>query len=94
MTGSAKVVKCFNTVGYGIMANPDFNGRKASMLYCGDDAASKELVAGLAADLGFAPVDAGALAQSKWLESLAWLWISMALKFGHGTETAFFYEQR
>ena len=93
-TGSTKVVKCFNTVGFNIMANPDFNGRKATMLYAGDDAASKSAVAGLAADLGFDPVDAGPLVQAKWLESLAWLWISMALKYGHGTDIAFIFEKR
>lgn len=93
-TGSRSVVKCFNTVGFNIMAKPDFNGVPASMLYCGDDADAKAAVAGLARDIGFAPVDAGPLLQARWLEGLAWLWISMALKYGHGTEMAFVLHKR
>lgn len=93
-TGSNRVVKCFNTVGFNIMAKPDFGGRGATMLYCGDDPEAKDTAAQLATDIGFSPIDAGPLLQARWLESLAWLWISMALKFGHGTETAFFYEKR
>ena len=93
-SGSSRVVKCFNTVGSNIMDNPDFGGTPATMLYCGDDAEAKSIVAGLAAEIGFAPVDAGPLLQAKWLESLAWLWISMALKFGQGREMAFVLHKR
>lgn len=85
----AKVVKVFNTVGYNVMANPDFNGQAASMLYCGDDDEAKRITASLAYELGFAPIDAGLLSQSRWLESLAWLWITLAVKQGFGREIAF-----
>jgi len=85
----AKVVKIFNTVGYNIMLDPSFGGSKASMLYCGDDADAKAVGARLAADIGFDPVDAGPLIQARYLEALAWLWISMAIKYGHGREIAF-----
>ena len=93
-TGSPRVVKCFNTVGFNVMADPDFDGRPVSMLLCGDDLDAKAVVEKLASDLGFAPVDAGPLHQARWLEGMAWLWISMAMKHGHGREMAFIYERR
>ncbi|HTQ09924.1 MAG TPA: NADPH-dependent F420 reductase [Fimbriimonadaceae bacterium] len=85
----ARIVKIFNTVGYNIMADPSFAGEPASMLYCGDDGEAKAIAARLASDLGFYPVDAGPLIQARSLEALAWLWISMAVKYGHGREIAF-----
>jgi len=83
------VVKIFNTTGYPNMANPDFNGQRATMFYCGDDANAKSIAAGLASDLGFEPIDAGPLSQARLLEPLALLWITLALKQGLGSNFAF-----
>jgi predicted dinucleotide-binding enzyme len=63
----AKVVKAFNTIGALHMTNPRFGDERASMFLCGDDAAAKQIVAGLAAALGFEPVDAGPLTQARLL---------------------------
>lgn len=93
-TGSKQVVKAFNTVGFNIMENPDFNGRKSTMLVAGDDATAKSKVSVLAAELGFDPVDAGPLHQARYMEALAWLWISMAIKYGHGRDIVFNLEKR
>ncbi|MCX6590733.1 MAG: NADPH-dependent F420 reductase [Acidobacteria bacterium] len=85
----ARVVKIFNTIGANMMADPVINGQAATMLYCGDDAEAKQVAAGLAAELGFEPMDAGPLEQARYLEPLAMLWITMALKYGHGREMGF-----
>lgn len=85
----ARVVKCFNTVGFNVMEDPSFAGGKPSMLYCGDDAAAKHSAAQLAAECGFEPLDAGPLTQARWLEPMAMLWITMAIKYGYGREMAF-----
>lgn len=90
----AKVVKCFNTVGYNIMADPKFAGGPADMLYCGDDKEAKTLVAALAEELDFRPVDAGPLRQARLLEPFALLWISMAMQYGYGREIGFQLLQR
>ena len=90
----AKLVKCFNTVGYNVMANPNFDGAKAVMFYCGDDAPAKLSAHQLAADLGFDPKDAGPLTQARYLEPLAMLWISMAVFHGYGNQFAFQFIQR
>lgn len=86
---AAKVVKCFNTLGATNFADPMFNGEKASMLFCGDDAGAKLTVAELGNQLGFDMVDAGPLSQSRWLEAMAQLWISMAYKYGGSQRSAF-----
>lgn len=85
----AKVVKCFNTLGYTILANPDFGGVNASMLFCGDDAGAKRIVSELGNQLGLDMIDAGPLSQSRWLEAMAMLWISMAYKYGGSQRSAF-----
>jgi NADPH-dependent F420 reductase len=85
----AKVVKAFNTIGAQHMADPRFGTQSASMLICGDDAAAKKTVLGLAEVLGFDPVDAGPLTQARLLEPLAMLWISLAYASGHGPDIAF-----
>lgn len=90
----AKVAKAFNTVGFNIMANPSFPGGAASMLVASDDADAKKVAMRLAEDIGFEAVDAGPLAQAKYLEDFAWLWISMAMKYGQGREMAFHLMKR
>jgi 8-hydroxy-5-deazaflavin:NADPH oxidoreductase len=85
----ATVVKAFNTVGYNVMANPDFAGRPATLFYCGDDPAAKAVVRELAAAAGFAPEDAGPLRQARLLEPFALLWISLAMVHGYGREIGF-----
>jgi 8-hydroxy-5-deazaflavin:NADPH oxidoreductase len=85
----AKVVKCFNTLGAENLANPEFGDQKASMLFAGDDAGAKLIVAELGNQLGFDMIDAGPLSQSRWLEAMAMLWITMAYKYGGSARSAF-----
>lgn len=85
----ARVVKAFNTTGAEIMAEPVLGGRRAAMFLCGDDAAARDAVARLAADLGFEPVHAGPLRNARLLEPLARLWITLAMPLGMGRGIAF-----
>jgi 8-hydroxy-5-deazaflavin:NADPH oxidoreductase len=85
----AKVVKAFNTVGANIMADPVIDGRPTVMFVCGDDAAAKKAVLGLAADVGFEPIDAGPLAQARLLEPWAMLWIWLAFRGDAGRDFGF-----
>ena len=85
----ARVVKAFNTVGFNVMANPQFDGRRAVMFYCGDDPDAKRIVSQLASELGFDAQDAGPLKQARVLEPFALLWITFALVQGYGRDYAF-----
>jgi 8-hydroxy-5-deazaflavin:NADPH oxidoreductase len=90
----ARVVKAFNSIGAANMANPIFGSQRATMFFCGDDAAAKTIVARLVEETGFEPVDAGALAIARLLEPLAMLWIHLAYARGMGPDFAFKLIQR
>ena len=85
----AHVVKAFNTMGYETMADPEIDGRHAACLLCGNDEGSKELVAGLARELGFEPVDAGGIEAASHVEALAGVWVHLAFRAGLGRGFAF-----
>lgn len=85
----ARVVKIFNTTGYGNMANPHYGEQAATMLYAGDDGGAKQIAARLATDLGFEAVDAGPLKNARLLEPFAALWIDLAMVRGQGRDIAF-----
>jgi 8-hydroxy-5-deazaflavin:NADPH oxidoreductase len=84
-----RVVKAFNTTGAGNMADADYGDRRLSMPLCGDDRRAKETVAGLARDIGFEPLDCGALSAAVMLEHLALLWIRLAYEQGLGPQVGF-----
>ena len=90
---NARVVKAFNTVGAEVMADPDLGGVAATMPLAGDDPDAKELVAGLARELGFEPLDVGDLSAAVHLENLARLWIHLAVTGGN-REFAFVHRAR
>lgn len=82
----AKVVKAFNITGAHNMADSDYPGGELFMPVAGDDAAAKDIVMTLAADLGFDTIDVGPLTMSRHLEPMAMVWIKLALvqKMGNG----------
>ena len=84
-----RVVKAFNTIGVEHLDNPVFDGQRATILIASDDAEAKQIVSGLAADLGFEPVNAGGLEMSGLLENLAMLWVRLASTAGYGRNFAF-----
>lgn len=85
----ARVIKAFNTVGSKVMENPVYGDRRAFLPVAGDDPEAKETVLGLAREVGFDAVDAGPLANARYLEPLAMLWIQLAYPLGHGNQFAF-----
>lgn len=85
----ARVVKGFNGFGAEIHLDPDLGGVPADVLLAGDDAAAKGIVSDVARLAGFRPIDAGPLRNAALLESLAILWIQLAVKGGLGRNFAF-----
>ncbi|MGB7554771.1 MAG: NADPH-dependent F420 reductase [Candidatus Korobacteraceae bacterium] len=78
----ARVVKAFNTTGFGNMRNPKYGAVNLTMFYAGDDAAAKAVANQLINDIGFDPVDAGPLKIARYLEPLAMLWINLSTTMG------------
>jgi hypothetical protein len=81
LAGRARVVKAFNTV-FATFMHDTPPSRPASLVYCGDDAAAKAVVAGLIEDAGFEPVDAGGSEQTPLVEAFARLVIGIAYRQG------------
>jgi 8-hydroxy-5-deazaflavin:NADPH oxidoreductase len=80
----ARVVKGWNTIYAKNVIAPDFDGVAASVLVCGDDAAAKEVVLGLAKEIGFAPEDVGPLSSAAALTQL--LGIMGSFRWGPDTQ--------
>lgn len=81
----ARVVKAFTIYGFENFEDNAYPGYgvKPAMLFCGDDAAAKETVASLIAQLGWEPLDVGGLEQALHLEHMTLLWVRMVRVNGH-----------
>jgi predicted dinucleotide-binding enzyme len=84
-----RVVKAFNTTGAGNLADSKFSDGRLVMPLCGDDPGAREIVADLALELGFEPLDCGGLRAAILLEHLAMLWITLARDQGLGPQIGF-----
>ena len=90
MAPEAKVVKAFNTAFAQVYEEPSrlFGSRRASMLYCGDNAEAKAVVSKLIMDVGFDPIDCGPLTAARLLEPVAMLVITLGYGMKMGTNMA------
>ena len=92
----ARVVSAFNTVPsevlFGVFAARRKAGRP-SLVYCGDDAGSKEIAATLIRDVGFEPVDAGPLRIARYTEPFALLVPELAYEGDGGPELGYRFER-
>jgi predicted dinucleotide-binding enzyme len=81
----ANVVKAFTIYGFENFDDPSYPAYsiQPAMLFCGDDRAAKERVAGLITACGFEPVDVGGLVQALHLEHMTLLWVRMVRMGGH-----------
>lgn len=91
----AKVVCAFNTVPSEVFFGVYEARQKAnrpSLIYCGNDARSKEIAAALIRDVGFEPVDAGPLRIARYAEPFALLMGQLAYEGDGGPELAYRFE--
>ena len=92
----ARVVSAFNTVPSEVLFGV-FAARKRaprpSLVYCGDDDASKETAAQLIRDLGFDAVDVGPLRIARYTEPFALLVAQLAYEGSGGPELAYRFER-
>ena len=91
----AKVAAAFGTVPsevlFGVFAARRRRNRP-SLLYCGDDAAAKEVAAELIRDVGFEPVDAGPLRMARYSEPFTLVIAQLAYGGDRGPELAYRFE--
>ena len=89
----AYVVKAFNTIFADVMGQLAIEGQAITAFVAGDNDGAKQTVMTLASDIGYAPLNTGALSTARYLESLAHLNIQIAVGQGGGTNAAFIYLQ-
>ena len=71
---AAHFVKAFNSVGSARMVDPDFQGIRPTMFYCGNDAGAKATVARVLDQFGWEAADMGSAIAARAIEPLAVLW--------------------
>jgi len=84
-----KVVKAFSIYGYenfGPSKHPAGAVRPV-MMFCGNDRAAKDTVAGLVAQMGWEPLDVGGAEQALHLEHMTLLWVRMVRMGGRSPHT-------
>src|SRR6266852_2947892 len=92
----ARVVSAFNTVPSEVLFGVFEARRKSSrpsLVYCGEDARSKEVAAELIRDVGFDPVNAGPLRIARYTEPFALLVAELAYEGDGGPELAYRFER-
>jgi hypothetical protein len=95
MEPKARVVCAFNTVPSEVLFSVFEARRKTprpSLVYCGDDSSSKAIAAELIRDVGFDPVDVGALRNARYTEPFALLVGELAYG-GEGPELCYRFER-
>jgi predicted dinucleotide-binding enzyme len=92
----ARVVSAFNTVPsevlFGVFAARR-KKMKPSLIYCGDDKRSKGVTARLIRDVGFDPIDVGALRMARYTEPFALLVAQIAYEGKGGPEVAYTFQR-
>lgn len=85
----ARVVKAFNTVFAQNMSTGKAKGEKLTLFVAGDDKTAKDLVLAAGKAIGFDPVDAGPLANARWMETLGYFNIQLGYMLKMGTDIGF-----
>src|SRR2546425_3316972 len=92
----ARVVSAFGTVPSEVLFGvfeARRNARRASLIYCGDEARSKQVAAELIRDVGYEPVDAGPLRIARYTEPFTLLVAQLAYEGDEGPELAYRFER-
>ena len=85
---NANLYRAFNTLGWENLVNPDFEGTKADLFYCGDEDA-RSTVEQLISDVGLEPVYLGGTDRVELVEGMTDMWFNLALKQKMGRRIAF-----
>jgi predicted dinucleotide-binding enzyme len=96
----AHVVSAFNTVPSEVLfavfegsgKREAGGGRRPSVVYCGDNAQAKKVAAQLISDVGFEPIDAGALRMARYTEPFTMLIGKLAYEGDRGPALAYRFE--
>ena len=71
---AGRFVKAFNSVGSGLMVNPQLEGGRPTMFICGNDDAAKKIVSVILDQFGWDTEDMGRAEAARAIEPLCVLW--------------------
>ena len=83
----ARVVKAFNTVFAANQADPAVDGIQLDGFVAGDDEDAKATVLEVLGEVGYRPIDVGALSAARYLEGMAFLNIALNARNGWSWQT-------
>lgn len=89
LASGAKVVKAFNTVFAEHMDKGRLQGERLTVFAAADDPEAKRTAMQMARAIGFDAVDAGPLQNARWLETLAYLNITLGYALDMGPTIGF-----
>jgi len=93
----ARVISAFNTVPSEVLFSvfrSSSDGHRPSLVYCGGDAAAKDVAEHIIRDVGFHPIDAGPLRIARFMEPFGLLAAQLAYEQDQGPALAYRFEKR
>ena len=91
----ARVVQAFNTIPSEVLFSVFEKRRRKqrpSLVYCGDDKKAKQMAAELITDVGFEPIDIGALRMARYSEPFTMIIAQQAYETDRGPALAYRFE--
>ena len=85
---SAQLFRAFSSLGWENLENPDFDGVKADLFYCGD-AEGRSTLDQLIGDIGLEPVYLGGVDEVRLVEGMTDMWFNLAMRQKMGRRIAF-----
>lgn len=84
---TATIFRAFNTLGWEVFADPDFEGLLADMVFCGPDGDSRAIVERLISEVGVRPIWLGGNDRIETVDHLGQLWVTLVFRHGWPRET-------
>jgi predicted dinucleotide-binding enzyme len=85
----ASYYRAFNTLGWEVFDSPTIGDIQADLFFCGPDGDGRDTVEALVADIGLRPVWVGGAEEADVVDGVLRLWLTLAMKRGHGRRLAF-----
>lgn len=89
LVNSADLVRAINTLGWEIFADPVVGGETADLLYAAEEGPAKDTAERLIRDVGLEPVWLGGVDALDIVDSVTFLWFTLALQRKLGRQLAF-----
>ena len=85
---SARLFRAFNTLGWENIAEPEFDGIKADLFFCGDEE-ERATVERLIGDVGLEPIYLGGTGEGDLVEGMTNMWFALSMRRKMGRRIAF-----